>query len=624
MGSKIVLKNDINSEFSISHLDAIGSKILSTSDFKYIRDTMKDMLELNGKLEDGDIIFLKGYHTVNDGGGGTFVYDANGSKEDHNGGTIIDLSKAFPGDWSNQDGLNDWFNNNIIGNGVLKRIYSKHIDVKWFGAKGDKKTNDTLAFQKTVAVANSDIQKVFIPAGTYALYDTITICNGFTGVSLIGQSKKTTTLISHITDATKPLIDLIGGSGLFNNVEISDIYIVQNDNNKYTATALHLNGVGNVKVNRLEIDFFNYGIWLHNKDVGNFTEVNNFDDIVLNYCTNGIRLEQGDGENSFHGNNFNNIYINIGDNQIGFNAVSGYYYNGRFRLFMWCSSSTGTLLNTTMNCENLIGDFTYEVSNNPKITGTGRFWFNGTFTGVGNVLDDTTYSSERVFACDNYIKHELVSELNYTAISMWENINQYTTTSNGMYGLVADNVTSTLLTGYAYGNNAKLFLGQVDYEKSIQDCNIGLHMTYNGSEIKSYNSNGISFKTSDNTTVLYMKNGRFYGNQGKVNDSVIIEPSSNDQTITIPNVNYNYENMFFLITLRLFGNSFEYRKIYAANHQGFGGNGVLTLLASGYEVSNNDVNVKSVSLDSDANLVITINTSITVEAIVYSNGIGLL
>lgn len=75
--------------------------------------------------------------------GGTFIWSATGTA---NGGTV------FAG-----------------GTGYWNRQYSGAVNVKWFGAKGDGVTDDTLAIQKTL-----DIKKaVYIPDGVFITSDTL-------------------------------------------------------------------------------------------------------------------------------------------------------------------------------------------------------------------------------------------------------------------------------------------------------------------------------------------------------------------------------------------------------------------------------------------------------------------
>ena len=170
MASKLKLMNSNGKSIEINSGSIEGDKVLEPTDFKYIRNTVAEMLDLNGKLVDGDVVFLKGYHSVNDGGGGTFVYSATGDKSTHNGGTVIDPLKAFPSDWDNEDLKADWFNGNNSGTGVLERVYSGAVNVKWFGAKGDGVTDDTQACDKTVKTANI----VYFPKGEFLLGKQLT------------------------------------------------------------------------------------------------------------------------------------------------------------------------------------------------------------------------------------------------------------------------------------------------------------------------------------------------------------------------------------------------------------------------------------------------------------------
>lgn len=151
MGSKLTLKNDIQSEFSITHKDGVGSKKLNVSDFKYIRDSVKSIPTVLDPNE-GDVLLVKGYHEKGDEGYGTFIWDQNEDKVNHNGGTIIDPTKEFPSDWNDEDLKNKWFNETNSGNGCWKRLYTRSIDIKWFGAKENGITDDTLSINKAATI----------------------------------------------------------------------------------------------------------------------------------------------------------------------------------------------------------------------------------------------------------------------------------------------------------------------------------------------------------------------------------------------------------------------------------------------------------------------------------------
>lgn len=108
-------------------------------------------------------ISIGGYYADADGGGGIFVGVTTGGPYTDNGGTII-----VPGAGS---GSSAWI-----------RISKGSINVKWFGAKGDGVTDDTVSIQSALtyfAAANliSPQQQLLFPAGNNFCITGITIRN---------------------------------------------------------------------------------------------------------------------------------------------------------------------------------------------------------------------------------------------------------------------------------------------------------------------------------------------------------------------------------------------------------------------------------------------------------------
>ena len=117
---------------------------------------------------------VAGYYSNDDGGGGTFIWDAN-SRVDDNGGTIIiPNSNPSQGRWIRDTSGYD------------------HYNVKWFGARGQDNPahNDrTYIIQCIKAVKDAlDINIVFFPIGIYQLDDRILITNKYEGLIFEGEN----------------------------------------------------------------------------------------------------------------------------------------------------------------------------------------------------------------------------------------------------------------------------------------------------------------------------------------------------------------------------------------------------------------------------------------------------
>ena len=98
-----------------------------------------------------DVVILEGWHTSNDGGGGTFLWDS-ASTTAVDGGTIFQVTG--------------------VPVGRYKRLFSGALNSKWFGTTGAGTSDDTIALQNAIlAAANWTLE---IPKGTYK-------------VSLLGQ-----------------------------------------------------------------------------------------------------------------------------------------------------------------------------------------------------------------------------------------------------------------------------------------------------------------------------------------------------------------------------------------------------------------------------------------------------
>ncbi len=93
------------------------------------------------------------------------------------------------------------------GNVLYKRVLGSNISVKWFGAKGDGKTDDTEAIQKALdAVGTLNEEqgllgttrygggRVYFPNGKYLISKTLVLPNY---VEMVGESKNNTMIFAH-------------------------------------------------------------------------------------------------------------------------------------------------------------------------------------------------------------------------------------------------------------------------------------------------------------------------------------------------------------------------------------------------------------------------------------------
>jgi hypothetical protein len=350
---------------------------------------------------------------------------------------------------------------------------------------------------------------VYLPAGTYKVSSTITVTNGeFYGCRLEGVNAEGTKILSTIANSD-PLFKFQGGSGGGSNVGLSNMTLTASTAGQ--GTAVYLNGQCFAIYKNLRIINFNNGLWLHNQNPGSFTEANQFSNIGFEFCNNGIRMEQGGGNDSFHGNGFNNCFFKIGANQIGFNHVAGYYYNGRFKLIMQAYDRTSVYLNTDGTAEHNIGDFTYESFQTGKFTGSGRFWFNGFIQGVGGVNDQAIVAAaphQRSIACTNYWKSVAYGTTGMTAAPIPSANGAYNGSAGQILSGTKENVSSIIINTYSGSDENGLYLGQTGWQQDESGGIIGTFLASSGSTLKTYNPSGLSIITSDNNVALRLVEGK--------------------------------------------------------------------------------------------------------------------
>ena len=116
-------------------VEALPEKTLAA-----ISDLKSETVNFEGKA-----IEVLGYYAKGDGGGGLFYWDAESTEAD-NGGTIIQATAITTGRW--------------------KRAFSGAVNAKWFGAKGDGVTDDTISLQNSLNYLNNGYTYT-LPDGIY-------------------------------------------------------------------------------------------------------------------------------------------------------------------------------------------------------------------------------------------------------------------------------------------------------------------------------------------------------------------------------------------------------------------------------------------------------------------------
>jgi len=225
-------------------------------------------------------VFVSGYYTPNDGGGGWFLFVDTSTKID-NGGTII---KPY-GD----------------ANGRFERIFDRDVNILWFGAKRDGSADASSIINAALWVANPlknnsylniyGYGNVIIPGGTYRMDSAIVIKNC---VNIIGE-----------------------GSGMFPYQEVRFIYA---GNTKGIVILANKQNSGGRSVILKNLFLRNFGQSTDSNAHGVFTNTRVYAENVAieNFGGDGFRFQTNDS-----GNANNSILMNC----------TG-YYNARNGLFI--------------------------------------------------------------------------------------------------------------------------------------------------------------------------------------------------------------------------------------------------------------------------------------------------
>lgn len=110
------------------------------------------------------LVTVRRYHAGGDLINAAYVYDASVSRTLHNGGTIIDPTKTFPSDWTNQSQQAAWYSAGT-GSGCWTLQATGPMDGRVFGVTTDGTTDNTQALIEAAGACGT----VMLPGGTYKI-----------------------------------------------------------------------------------------------------------------------------------------------------------------------------------------------------------------------------------------------------------------------------------------------------------------------------------------------------------------------------------------------------------------------------------------------------------------------
>lgn len=382
------------------------------------------------------------------------------------------------------------------------------LDVRGFDADRDGKVS-TDELQAAIDSARALRGTLYLPPGTYDVHRTLRVSQGsFDACRIQGDNTRGTVIRSHLR-GEEPVFSFRGGWGDAGNAGLSNLTIEPAPGRDREGTGIYLDGLNFGLFGNLHIRRMRNAIWLHNDtpdpdprnpdNTPSFSEMNQFSHVWIKQCRNGVRMQAGRGQQSFHGNVFDQVFMDIYGSDTGFNHLSGYYYNGRFRLYLWGHTDSVVYVNAGGKAELNTGDITYESQDEPggagpRLTGGGKFWFHGHFQGLGKVDDATAPRQKwtKVFACDNYWKK---SEYGSSGLLAGPMTGQ-NRCDNGPLGffqsLTRKDVNSVLLNTYDNSPDNGFYLGTSGFQKAESEADLGMFLAGDGSRIKTWNKRGLT------------------------------------------------------------------------------------------------------------------------------------
>lgn len=247
-------------------------------------ETMADLRAMTVTEKDVAVSLL-GYYEPGDGGQGIFFWN-DGKTGPDDGGTLIKCRNET---------------------GRFSRLCEEQErNVKWFGAKGDGKTDDTAAIQAAIDSLNAHGGTVSIPTGKYLVSKPIEIGNGNAadkwsdkhGVALVGKGSgqgAPSSAASTSIMASAPMDQVISVNGLISGVSIRGMHV---NGNMKAENGVFLHAFCGLTMEDVRITWFKQkGLYIlgGGEPTGNYNIYNRFSRVYVSSPEHGAECLYMDG-----------------------------------------------------------------------------------------------------------------------------------------------------------------------------------------------------------------------------------------------------------------------------------------------------------------------------------------
>lgn len=260
-----------------------------------------------------------------------------------------------------------------LGGGFWVRQYNGSINVKWFNAKGDGVTDDTIAIQNAL---NSNGKIIQIPKGIYVTTSPLNIP---VGVSFVGAGQS----VSKIKKAHSGNCINISHGLVYNGLEIGGFGIYAESSYMQTGIGVNISSSVREIFRDINVSDLLVGIKL------NTCYTNSSNNITIDRCGTGLLIQ------SSNHNSFNNITI-ISNGFIGI-EMSGTSYSNKFDTIDIEYTLYPLWLKTGTKDTNFINYYAEFNQKGARLdSGVRAISFNGVFNSSVELFDTTTFAATAV------------------------------------------------------------------------------------------------------------------------------------------------------------------------------------------------------------------------------------